>query len=218
MIERKHAQDVLVEGGFLKVNITADKVKQLRDQTGAGMMDCKSALQEAEGDFEEAVTILRKKGIATAAKKAGRTASEGVITSYIHPGNKVGVLVEVNCETDFVARTKEFQDLAHDVAVQIAAMDPRWKSREEIPSEVLNKEREILLGQLEDSGKPDKVKQTIVEGRLEKWYSENVFVDQSFIKDDSVKMGQHLTNHIAKFGENIVVRRYVRFKLGESAE
>ena len=200
------------------MNISADKVKQLRDQTGAGMMDCKAALQEAAGDFEEAVTILRKKGVATAAKKAGRTASEGVITSYIHPGNKVGVLVEVNCETDFVARTKEFQDLAHDIAVQIAAMDPKWKTREDVPSDLLNKEREILLGQLQDSGKPDKVKQQIVEGRLEKWYSENVFIDQPFIKDDSVKMSQYLTNHIAKFGENIVVRRYTRFKLGESAE
>jgi elongation factor Ts len=198
--------------------ISAEKVKQLRDQTGAGMMDCKAALQESGGDFEEAVTILRKKGIASAAKKAGRTASEGLITSYIHPGNKVGVLVEVNCETDFVARTKEFQDFAHDVAVQIAAMDPKWRSRDEVPSELLNKEREILFAQLEDSGKPDKVKQQIVEGRLEKWYSENVFTDQPFIKDDSMKMSQLITNHIAKFGENIVIRRYCRFKLGEAAE
>ena len=200
------------------MSISAEKVKQLRDQTGAGMMDCKAALQESGGDFEEAVTILRKKGIATAAKKAGRTASEGVITSYIHPGNKVGVLVEVNCETDFVARTKEFQDFAHDVAVQIAAMDPKWRAREHVPADILNKEREILLGQLEDSGKPDKVKQQIVEGRLEKWYSENCFADQPFIKDDSMKMAQFITNHIAKFGENIVIRRYCRFKLGESGE
>jgi elongation factor Ts len=200
------------------VSISAEKVKQLRDQTGAGMMDCKAALQEAGGDFEQATTILRKKGIATAAKKAGRSASEGVITSYIHPGNKVGVLVEVNCETDFVARTKEFQDFAHDIAVQIAAMDPKWKSREDVPAELLNKEREILLAQLEDSGKPDKVKQQIVEGRMEKWYAENVFVDQPFIKDDSMKMSQLITNHVAKFGENIVIRRYRRFKLGESSE
>ena len=200
------------------MNITADKVKQLREQTGAGMMDCKAALEEALGDFENAVTVLRKKGIATAAKKAGRTASEGVIASYIHPGSKMGVLVEVNCETDFVARTKEFHEFAHEIAVQIAAMNPRFRTREEIPAELLNKEREVLLAQLEDSGKPDKVKQQIVEGRLEKWYAENVFTDQAFIKDDSIKVHQLITNHIAKFGENIVVRRYTRFKLGESVE
>lgn len=200
------------------MSITADQVKRLREQTGAGMMDCKVALQETNGDYEEAVTVLRKKGIATAAKKAGRTASEGVVTSYIHPGNRIGVLVEVNCETDFVARTKEFQDFAHEIAVQIAAMDPKFKTREDVPSDLLNREREILLGQLADSGKPDKVKQQIVEGRLEKWYTESVFMDQPFVKDDTLKMHQYITNHVAKFGENIVVRRYVRFKLGESAE
>jgi elongation factor Ts len=199
-------------------NISADQVKQLRDQTGAGMMDCKSALQEAGGDFEEAVTILRKKGVASAAKKAGRTASEGVITSYIHPGSKMGALVEVNCETDFVARTPEFQDFAHNIAVHIAAMNPPYLTREEVPEEVLNKEREILLGQLAESNKPDNIKKQIVEGRLEKWYTENVFVDQPFVKDESVKMHQLITSHIAKFGENIVVRRYKRFKLGESSE
>ena len=200
------------------MNITADKVKELRDKTGAGMMDCKVALQEASGDLEEAATILRKKGIASASKKAGRTASEGVITSYIHPGSKVGVLVEVNCETDFVARTQEFQDFAHDIAVQVAAMDPRFRSREEIPEELLNREREILLVQLANSGKPDNVKKQIVEGRLEKWYTENVFMDQAFVKDDSQKMHDFINNHIAKFGENIVVRRYARFKLGEASE
>jgi len=200
------------------VNITADKVKQLREKTGAGMMDCKVALQESAGDLEEAVTILRKKGIASASKKAGRTASEGVITSYIHPGSKVGVLVEVNCETDFVARTKEFQDFAHDVAVQVAAMDPRFRSREDVPEELLSREREILLGQLANSGKPDNVKKQIVEGRLEKWYTENVFMDQAFVKDDSQKMHDFINNHIAKFGENIVIRRYSRFKLGEASE
>lgn len=198
--------------------ITADKVKQLREQTGAGMMDCKAALQESNGDFEKAGELLRKKGIATAAKKSGRTASEGVIASYIHPGARVGVLVEVNCETDFVARTKEFQDFAHDIAVQIAAMDPKFRTREEVPGSILDKEREILLAQLDNSGKPDNIKKQIVEGRLEKWYGENVFVDQAFIKDDSVKIHQLITNHIAKFGENIVIRRYSRFKLGESAE
>jgi len=200
------------------VNITADKVKELREKTGAGMMDCKVALQEASGDMEEAATILRKKGIASASKKAGRSASEGVITSYIHPGSKVGVLVEVNCETDFVARTKEFQDFAHDVAVQVAAMDPRFRSREDVPEDILNKEREILLSQLVNSGKPDNVKKQIVEGRLEKWYTENVFTDQAFVKDDSQKMHDFINNHIAKFGENIIVRRYVRFKLGEASE
>jgi elongation factor Ts len=200
------------------VVISAEKVKQLRDQTGAGMMDCKAALQEAKGDVDEAVTILRKKGMAAAAKKAGRVASEGVITSYIHPGNRVGVLVEVNCETDFVARTKEFQDFAHEVAVQIAAMDPKWKTREDVPAEILNREREILLAQLEGQNKPENVKKQIVEGRLEKWYTENIFMDQPFIKDDSIKMHQFVTSHIAKFGENIVIRRYARFKLGEAGE
>lgn len=198
--------------------ISADQVKQLRDQTGAGMMECKAALTEAGGNFEEAASILRKKGLAMAAKKAGRTASEGVIASYIHPGSRIGVLVEVNCETDFVARTKEFQELAHDIAVQIAAMDPRYRVREDVPGEVLNKEREILLAQLETSGKPENVKKQIVEGRLEKWYTENVFADQPFVKDESLKMHQLIANSIAKFGENVVVRRYMRYKLGESAE
>lgn len=196
--------------------ISADKVKKLRDMTGAGMMDCKVALTESKGDFDEAITILRKKGVASAAKKAGRTASEGVITSYIHPGSKVGVLVEVNCETDFVARTPEFQQFAHDIAVQIAAMDPKFLNREVVPAELLNKEREILLGQLADTKKPDNIKAQIVEGRLEKWYGENVFLDQPFVKDENVKMNQLITDHIAKFGENIVVRRYQRFKLGET--
>lgn len=200
------------------LEISADKVKKLRDQTGAGMMDCKVALREAGGDIEEAATILRKKGIASAAKKAGRTASEGVVTSYIHPGSKIGVLVEVNCETDFVARTKEFQDFAHEIAVQIAAMNPQYRSREEIPADVMNREREILLDQLATSGKPENVKKQIVEGRLEKWYTESVFMDQPFVKDDSQKMHDFINNHIAKFGENIVIRRYVRFKLGEAVE
>jgi elongation factor Ts len=198
--------------------ISADKVKQLRDQTGAGMMECKAALTESAGNFDDAVSILRKKGLAMAAKKAGRTASEGVIASYIHPGSRIGVLVEVNCETDFVARTKEFQELAHDIAVQIAAMDPKYRSRDDVPGEVLNKEREILLGQLETSGKSENVKKQIVEGRLEKWYTENVFADQPFVKDESLKMNQLIVNSIAKFGENVVVRRYMRYKLGESAQ
>lgn len=200
------------------MSISVEKVKQLRDQTGAGMMDCKAALQEAAGNIEEAITILRKKGMAAASRKAGRVASEGVVTSYIHPGNKIGVLVEVNCETDFVGRTDEFQNFAHDIAVQIAAMDPRYLTREDIPSDVMNREREILFGQLEDSGKPAQVKEKIVDGRLEKWYSEVVFADQPFVKDDSLKMHEFIKNHIAKFGENIIVRRFSRFKLGESAE
>ena len=197
--------------------ISADKVKKLRDHTGAGMMDCKAALQEAKGDFEEAVTVLRKKGIASASKKAGRTASEGVITSYIHPGNKLGVLVEVNCETDFVARTTEFQQFAHNIAVQIAAMNPQFLTREEVPEALLNKEREILMGQLEETKKPENIKKQIVEGRLEKWYADNVCMDQAFVHDESVKVGQLIQEHIAKFGENIVIRRFSRFKLGESA-
>lgn len=197
--------------------IPADKVKQLRDQTGAGMMDCKMALQEAKGDFDEAVTVLRKKGIASAAKKSGRSASEGVITSYIHPGNKLGVLVEVNCETDFVARTSEFQKFAHNIAVQIAAMNPQYVTREEVPESVLNKEREILMGQLEDTKKPENIKKQIVEGRLEKWYGEHVLMDQAFVHDESIQLNQLIQEHIAKFGENIVIRRFTRFKLGESS-
>lgn len=197
--------------------ISADKVKKLRDHTGAGMMDCKAALQEAKGDFEEAITVLRKKGIASAAKKSGRTASEGVITSYIHPGSKLGVLVEVNCETDFVARTTEFQQFAHNIAVQIAAMNPQFLTREEVPEALLNKEREILMGQLDDTKKPENIKKQIVEGRLEKWYADNVCMDQAFVHDESVKVGQLIQEHIAKFGENIVIRRFSRFKLGESA-
>jgi elongation factor Ts len=197
--------------------ISADKVKKLRDHTGAGMMDCKVALQEAKGDFDEAVTVLRKKGIASAAKKTGRTASEGVITSYIHPGSKLGVIVEVNCETDFVARTTEFQQFAHNIAVQIAAMNPQFLTREEVPEALLNKEREILMGQLEETKKPDNIKKQIVEGRLEKWYSDNIFTDQAFVHDESLKVGQLIQEHIAKFGENIVVRRFTRFKLGESS-
>ncbi|HSE42562.1 MAG TPA: translation elongation factor Ts [Acidobacteriota bacterium] len=199
-------------------DISATKVKQLRDQTGAGMMDCKSALQEANGDFDEAITILRKKGIATAARKAGRTASEGVVTSYIHPGSKIGVLVEVNCETDFVARTAEFQAFAHDIAVQIAAMNPRYLMREDVPEDILNKEREILFGQLEDTKKPDNIKKQIVEGRLDKWYAEFVLMDQAFVKDESTKVNQLIQEHIAKFGENIIVRRFTRYKLGESSQ
>jgi elongation factor Ts len=199
-------------------DISAEMVKKLRDMTGAGMMDCKAALQEAKGDFEEANTILRKKGIATAAKKAGRMASEGVVTSYIHPGSKIGVLVEVNCETDFVARTAEFQAFAHDIAVQIAAMSPRYATREDVPEEVLNKEREILLGQLDDAKKPENIKKQIVEGRLEKWYAEFVLMDQAYVKDESIKVNQLIQEHIAKFGENIIVRRYTRFKLGESSQ
>ena len=198
--------------------ISAEMVKRLRDQTGAGMMDCKAALQESKGDFEEAITILRKKGVATAARKAGRTASEGVVTSYIHPGSKIGVLVEVNCETDFVARTPEFQAFAHDIAVQIAAMNPRYLTREDVPQEVLNKEREILLGQLDDAKKPENIKKQIVEGRLDKWYIEYVLMDQAFVKDESIKVNQLIQDHIAKFGENIVVRRFARYKLGESSQ
>jgi elongation factor Ts len=197
--------------------ISADKVKKLRDHTGAGMMDCKAALQEAKGDFDEAITVLRKKGIASAAKKSGRTASEGVITSYIHPGSKLGVLVEVNCETDFVARTPEFQQFAHNIAVQIAAMNPQFLTREEVPETLLNKEREILMGQLEETKKPENIKKQIVEGRLEKWYADNVCMDQAFVHDEILKVGQLIQEHIAKFGENIVVRRFSRFKLGESA-
>ena len=200
------------------MTISAATVKKLRDKTNAGMMDCKEALMQSDGDFDKAIEYLRKKGLSAAAKRSSRAAKDGTITAYIHMEGKIGVMVEVNCETDFVARTKEFQDLAHDIAVQVAAMDPRFRSREDVPAELLNREREILSAQLATTDKPENVKKQIVEGRLEKWYTENVFMDQPFVKDDTQKMHEFINNHIAKFGENIVMRRYARFKLGEASE
>lgn len=202
--------------------ITASAVMALRKETGAGMMECKAALTEADGNQEKAVEILRKKGVATAGKKAGRVTAEGAVGSYIHMGGKVGVLVEINCESDFVARGEEFQQLVKDVAMHIAASDPRFTRREEVASEELDKEREILMEQLKNdpknAGKPEDVLNKIIEGRLNKFFEENVLVDQPFVKDPSKTIGELVTEKIASIKENISIRRFTRYKLGEGIE
>ena len=196
--------------------ITADQVKQLREKTGAGMMECKAALGEANGDMEEAITILRKRGLAQAAKRAGRATAQGLITSYIHLGGKIGVLVEVNCETDFVARTEDFQNLAKEVAMHIAAADPKWVRREEVPAEAIEKEKAIYRAQMENTGKPAHVLDKIIEGKLGNFYSQFVLVDQPSIRDGNVTIGQLITQATAKTGENIQLKRFVRFRVGET--
>jgi elongation factor Ts len=202
--------------------ITASLVKSLREKTGAGMIDCKNALVEAGGNEEQAVEILRKKGMATAGKKAGRVTAEGVVGSYIHMGGKVGVMVEINCESDFVARGEEFQQLVKDVAMHIAAVDPKYVKREEVPSDVLDKEREILMEQLKNdpknANKPDDVLSKIIEGRIGKYYEESVLLDQPFVKDPSKTIGELVTEKISSIKENISVRRFTRYKMGEGIE
>ncbi|OQA08102.1 MAG: Elongation factor Ts [Firmicutes bacterium ADurb.Bin373] len=200
------------------MSISASMVKELRGRTGAGMMDCKKALAETGGDLEKAVTYLREKGLAAAAKKAGRIAAEGLIESYIHGVGKIGVLVEVNCETDFVAKTDEFKSLARDIAMQIAAAKPEFVRREEVPAEALNKEREILRAQALNEGKPEKIVDKMVTGRIEKYYKEVCLLEQPFIKDTNLTVQQLLTEKIAKIGENISVRRFVRYELGEGID
>src|ERR687890_1286449 len=199
--------------------ITGAAVKSLREKTGAGMMEGKKALQEADGNEEQAVKILRKRGRATAGKKAGRVTAEGAVGSYIHMGGKVGVLVEVNCETDFVARGEEFQQLVKDVAMHVAAAEPRYATREEVPADVIAKEREIALAQAKNdpknANKPEQVIDKIVEGRLNKFYEEAVLTDQPFVKDPAKTIGELVTEKIAAIKENITVRRFVRFKMGE---
>lgn len=195
--------------------ISAKLVKELRDRTGAGFLDCKIALEKTGGDIEKAVEELRKMGLAKADKKLAREAKEGVIDAYIHAGAKLGVLVEVNCETDFVANTPEFRSLVHDIALQIAASSPIAISREDIPEEVIEKEKEIYRAQLEGSGKPPHIIEKIVEGKLEKFYQDNVLLEQHFIKDPSKTIEELIKEHIVKFGENIKVRRFSRFKIGE---
>lgn len=198
--------------------ITAEMVKQLRDKTGAGMMDCKSALAEAGGDLEKAVEILRKKGMATAAKRAGRATKDGMIAHYIHMGGKVGVLVEVNCETDFVARTDDFQTLGREIAMHVAAADPRFVSRDQVPGSELDKEKEIYRAQFAGSGKPDNVIDKIVEGKLGSFYSQICLLEQQSVRDPNVTIEQMLQAATAKTGENITISRFVRFKLGDHAE
>ncbi len=195
--------------------ITAAMVKELRERTGAGMMDCKKALTETGGDLQKAVDYLREKGLAAAAKKAGRVTTEGLIDAYIHPGGKVGVLLEVNCETDFVARTDDFRALVHDLAMQVAAARPEYVRREDVPADVIEREKEILAAQAAAEGKPEKVRPKIVEGRLEKFFKETCLLEQPFIKNQDVTIQQLLNEHIARLGENISVRRFARFELGE---
>jgi len=196
----------------MSVEINAKMVSDLRAQTGAGLMDCKKALIEAQGSLDEAVTILRKKGMASAAKKAGREASEGLVETYIHTGGKVGVMIELNCETDFVAKTEDFKALAKDICLHIAAANPKYLGREEVPAEALNQEREIAASQV--LGKPAQVVQKIVEGKLEKYYAEHVLVEQPFVKNPDQSIKDVITAAIAKLGENIVIRRFVRFQIG----
>jgi elongation factor Ts len=198
--------------------ITAAMVKQLRDHTGAGMMECKAALTEAKGNMEEAVTLLRKRGLAQAAKRAGRATAQGVIGSYIHMGGRIGVLVEVNCESDFVARTDDFNNLVKEVAMHIAAADPKWVRREDVPAEAVDKEKAIYRAQMENSGKPANVLDKIVEGKLGSFYSQFVLLDQPSIRDGSMTVAQIVAQASAKTGENIQVNRFVRYRMGEGAE
>jgi elongation factor Ts len=202
--------------------ITAAAVKQLREKTGAGMMECKKALTEADGDEEKAINILRERGLASAKKREGRIASEGIVGSYIHMGGKVGVLVELNCETDFVARGEEFSQLVKDIAMHIAAAEPRYVSREEIPAEVLDKERDIARKQAindpKNANKPEQVIEKIVDGRMNKFYEETVLVDQPFVKAPEKTVGELVTEKVSKTGERIAVRRFTRYKMGEGLE
>ena len=198
------------------MSVSAQQVKELRNKTGIGFMDCKKALMECGGDLEKAVEHLRKKGLATAAKKAGRTAGQGLVASYIHGNGKIGVLLELNCETDFVARTVDFQELAKDIAMQIAASNPSYITREEIPPELIEKEIEIVKAQLGETNKPEKILEKIIEGKMEKsFYTKVSLLDQPFIKEDSKNVKSVIMDAISKLGENIVVSRFVRYALGE---
>ena len=198
--------------------ISAKMVQELRTKTGAGIMDCKRALTETDGDIEKAVEALRKKGLAAAAKKAGRTTSEGLVASYIHAGGRIGVLVEVNCETDFVARTEQFQQLVKDISMHIAASSPLYLKREDVPENVLMKEREIYKAQFLNSGKPEKVVDKIVDGKIDKYFSEICLYEQAFVKDTDKTIQQLVTETIAQLGENVNIRRFTRFALGEGIE
>jgi elongation factor Ts len=199
------------------MTITAEQVKELREKTGVGVMECKKALAEAQGDLEKASVILRERGIAVAAKKADRVAKEGMIGSYIHGGGRIGVLMEVNCETDFVARNPEFQELVKDLAMQVASTSPSCITREEVPPATLESERAIYRAQANQSGKPAAVIEKIVEGKMEKFYQENCLMEQSFVKDSSLTIEALVKQKIAKIGENIIVRRFARYQLGEKS-
>ena len=201
--------------GGQKLEITAKMVKDLREKTGAGMMDCKEALQSSDGDFDKAIEYLRKKGMSAATKRSSKAAKEGVIASYIHMQGRIGVLVEVNCETDFVAKTDDFKNLAKDLAMHIAASNPTYVKSDEIPEDILARERDIYRSQILAEGKPEKVVDKIVEGKLKKYYEDVCLLDQKFIKDTNITIGTLLNNLIAKTGENIIIRRFTRYQLGE---
>jgi elongation factor Ts len=200
------------------VNISASQVKELREKTGAPMMDCKQALTEAKGDLEQAVVLLRKRGISVAAKKASRATSEGAVESYIHAGGKIGVLVEVNCESDFVARTEDFKELVHDIAMHIAASDPKFVRKGDVTPEAYEREKDIYRAQAAATGKPPQVVEKIVEGKMSKFYEEVCLYEQPFIKDQTVSIAQLIATKISKLGENITVRRLARFKVGDAGE
>jgi elongation factor Ts len=199
-------------------NISAAQVKELRDKTGAPMMDCKNALTEAKGDLEAAIVHLRKRGIASAAKKATRVTSEGSVSSYIHAGGKIGVLLEVNCESDFVARTDDFKELTHDISMHIAASDPKFVRREDVTAADFEREKDIYRSQAAATGKPANVVEKIVEGKMEKFYEEMCLLDQPFIKDQTITISQLIATKVGKLGENITVRRFARFKVGDMGE
>jgi len=199
------------------MEVSASTVKELREKTGAGMMDCKKALAETGGDVQKAIDYLRQKGLAAAAKKADRVAADGAVGAYVHPGGKIGVLVEINCETDFVARTAEFQALLKDVAMQVAAANPRYLRREEVPAAELDKEKAIYRQQALETGKPEKVVDKIVEGKIERFYSESCLLEQAFIKDPDKKVTDIVNESIGRLGENIQIRRFSRYHLGEAA-
>jgi len=204
--------------GTTTVNISATQVKELREKTGAPMMDCKQALTEAKGDLEQAIIVLRKKGVATAAKKATRVTTEGSVAHYIHAGGKIGVLVEVNCESDFVARTHDFKELVHDIAMHIAASDPKYVRKEDVTPEAYEREKDIYRAQAKATGKPEHVAEKIVEGKMAKFYEEVCLYDQPFIKDQTISVSQLIASKIGKLGENISVRRFARFKVGDQGE
>jgi elongation factor Ts len=200
------------------MNISAAQVKELREKTGAPMMDCKQALAEAKGDMEQAVVVLRKKGVSVAAKKATRVTSEGAVASYIHAGGKIGVLVEINCESDFVARTADFKELVHDIAMHIAASDPKFVRKEDVTPEAYEREKDIFRAQALASGKPANIADKMVEGKMAKFYEEVCLLEQPFIKDQTLSIAQLIAAKIGKLGENIAVRRFARFKVGEAGE
>jgi len=207
------SREIVCDGG-VRMAVTAGMVKELRDKTGAGMMDCKKALSETSGDVEKAIDYLRQKGLSDAGKRTGRTASEGLVGSYIHPGGKLGVLVEVNCESDFVARTEDFQALVKDVAMHVAASNPLYLRREDVPEDVIAREKNIYEVQAREGGKPEQIVERIVQGKLEKFFEEVCLLEQPFVKEPDLSVNQLVSSLVAKLGENIVVRRFQRYQLG----